>query len=438
LALTEAVNLLCVVCFFGGREELWPPVDAAINRLGPQKPPSLELLRRLLGDPAHAGTPAIARLDTAVAGLHHDPDPAEVIRISTASIYVDRLAGCRPALRRVLVTGRETGDVASTVKAAELLALEAFFEGRWEEADALLAESRPLCEQNGYRLLGWSATYVQALLAAARGEDASVHSLTDEVARWAVPRGVLVVQQCFSHAKALAALGRGAFDEAYRETAAISPAGTMPPLRAPALWVVLDLVEAAAKTGRTAEAAAHAAAVSESRVHDISGRMALLAGAAEGLAADRDEAGACFERALQAPGAGRWPFDLARVQLLYGEHLRRTRAYAQARTHLDAALDVFQRLGAVPWIRRAAGELRVTGVQPGRRGRSTGMLTSQEREIARLAATGMTNKQIAERLFLSDRTVSAHLYRVFPKLGITSRAALRDALVALGDHGRAA
>jgi DNA-binding CsgD family transcriptional regulator len=173
-------------------------------------------------------------------------------------------------------------------------------------------------------------------------------------------------------------------------------------------------------------------------VQDISGRMALLAGAAEGLAADRDEAGACFERALQAPGAGRWPFDLARVQLLYGEHLRRSRAYAQARTHLDAALDVFQRLGAVPWIRRAAGELRVTGVQPGRRGRSTGMLTSQEREIARLAATGMTNKQIAERLFLSDRTVSAHLYRVFPKLGITSRAALRDALVALGDHGRAA
>ena len=66
------------------------------------------------------------------------------------------------------------------------------------------------------------------------------------------------------------------------------------------------------------------------------------------------------------------------------------------------------------------------------------MLTSQEHEIARLAATGMTNKQIAERLFLSDRTVSAHLYRVFPKLGITSRAALRDALVALGDHGRAA
>jgi DNA-binding CsgD family transcriptional regulator len=437
-ALIEALNLLCLVCFFGGRPELWSPVDAAIDRLGAQTPQSLELLRRLLGDPARAEPPVIAHLEAAVAGLLPDPDPAEVIRISAAATYVDRLAGCRPALRRVVSTGQETGDVASTVQAAELLAFEAFFVGRWEEADMLLAESLTLCEQNGYRLLGCAATYVQALLAAARGDDASVRSLTDEVTRWAVPRGVLVVQQNFSHAKALAALGRGAFDEAYRETASISPAGTLPPLRAPALWVVLDLVEAAAKTGRTAEAAAHAAALSGSRVQDISGRLALQAGAAEGLAADRDQAGACFERALQTPGASRWPFDLARVQLLYGEYLRRVRAYAQARTHLDAALDAFQRLGAAPWVRRAADELRVTGVRPGRRGQPVGKLTIQEHAIARLAATGMTNKQIAERLFLSDRTVSAHLYRVFPKLGITARAALRDALVALGDEWQAA
>ena len=88
---------------------------------------------------------------------------------------------------------------------------------------------------------------------------------------------VLVVQQYFSHAKALAALGRGAFDEAYRETASISPTGTLPPLRAPALWVVLELVDAAVKTGRTAEAAAHVAAVSGSRP-DISGRWRCWAG----------------------------------------------------------------------------------------------------------------------------------------------------------------
>jgi hypothetical protein len=175
-ALIEALNMLCLICFFGGRQELWQPLDAAIGRLGSRTPRSLELLRRLYGDPAHAGTPAIDRLDAAVAELHREPDPAEVIRIGTASFYVDRLAGCRPGFRRVAQNGRETGDVATTVKAAQMLAFEAYFEGRWDEADSLLAESLPLGEQHGYRLFVWCAQYGQALLAAARGDDACVRA----------------------------------------------------------------------------------------------------------------------------------------------------------------------------------------------------------------------------------------------------------------------
>jgi hypothetical protein len=175
-----------------------------------------------------------------------------------------------------------------------------------------------------------------------------VRSLTDEIARWAVPRGVRVVSQYSSHAKALAALGRDAFEEAYQEAASISPPGAFPALRAHALWVILDLVEAAARTGRTAEAAAHAATVARSRVQDLSGRLALVANAAEALAADKNRAASHFERALRVPDADRWPFDLARVRLLYGEHLRRVRAYASARTQLGAAVDAFERLGAQP------------------------------------------------------------------------------------------
>lgn len=434
VAQIEVLNTLCEVCFFSGRQELWQPLDAAIDRLGAQTPPSLELLRRLYGDPAHAEASTFDRLDQAINGLYDEPDPAEVIRIGTASLYVDRLAGCRPGLRRVARNGLETGEVAATVKAAELLGFEAYFEGRWDEADSLLAESLSLCEKHGYRLRAWGAQYGQALLAAARGEDATVASLTDEITRRAVPRGVLVASAYCSHAKALAALGRGAYEDAYQEAASISPAGTLPSLRAHALWVILDLVEAAARTGRTAEAAAHAAVVSRLRVKDLSGRLALVANAAQGLAAERDRAGEYFERALRVPGAERWPFDLARVRLLYGEHLRRVRADAQARAQLRAALDVFERLEAGPWARRATGELRVTSVQPGRLNAPSGTLTSQEREITRLAATGMTNKEVAERLFLSDGTVSAHLYRALPKLGITSHAALRDALEALSDQ----
>lgn len=132
------------------------------------------------------------------------------------------------------------------------------------------------------------------------------------------------------------------------------------------------------------------------------------------------------------PGIDRWPFDLARVQLLYGERLRRTRAIRESRVHLGAALETFRCLGAQPWVQRAANELRATGeAKPRNHEHDRDALTPQETGIAQLAASGLTNKQIGERLFLSPRTVGFHLHRTFPKLGIHSRAALRDALAAL-------
>ena len=102
---------------------------------------------------------------------------------------------------------------------------------------------------------------------------------------------------------------------------------------------------------------------------------------------------------------------------------------------LQAALDTFDRLGAEPWARRGRRELRATGrTRRHSQDLDAPLLTPQESQIARLAAAGLTNKEIAERLYLSPRTVGGHLYRVFPKLGITSRAALRDSLQALADH----
>ena len=97
-----------------------------------------------------------------------------------------------------------------------------------------------------------------------------------------------------------------------------------------------------------------------------------------------------------------------------------------------AATETLDRLGAHPWAQRAHSELRATGVADTTRPDTRAVaLTAQERQIATLAATGLTNKQIGQQLFLSHRTVGAHLHRIFPKLGITSRAALRDALEAL-------
>lgn len=107
------------------------------------------------------------------------------------------------------------------------------------------------------------------------------------------------------------------------------------------------------------------------------------------------------------------------------------RATKDAREQLVLARGAFEKLGAAPWVVRAKSELRASGVAASTCTAGKGVLTAQEREIATLAATGLTNKQIAERLFLSPRTIGAHLYQIYPKLHISSRAALRDALAAL-------
>jgi DNA-binding CsgD family transcriptional regulator len=160
----------------------------------------------------------------------------------------------------------------------------------------------------------------------------------------------------------------------------------------------------------------------------------VVTGCAAIATADFAAASDLFAEALATPGAERWPFDLARVRLLYGERLRRAGLASQSRAQLTVALEAFQGLGAPPWIARSRDELRATG-QSRTRGATTmdSHLTPQEHRIATLAARGLRNEEIAERLSLSERTVATHLHRAFPKLGVSSRAGLRDALAALPD-----
>ena len=111
--------------------------------------------------------------------------------------------------------------------------------------------------------------------------------------------------------------------------------------------------------------------------------------------------------------------------MLYGAWLRRTRRKAEARTQLRAALDYLDRIGTTPWAEQARAELTATGVTAPRPDRAgLPRLTPQELQVARLAAQGLSNRDIAAQLFLSPRTVGYHLYKAYPKLGITSRSEL--------------
>jgi DNA-binding CsgD family transcriptional regulator/tetratricopeptide (TPR) repeat protein len=148
---------------------------------------------------------------------------------------------------------------------------------------------------------------------------------------------------------------------------------------------------------------------------------------ARAMLADESDARELYEIALKAEPA--WPFDHARLQMSYGGWLRRHRRINESRPYLREAHDTFLSLGLQPWADRARAELRASGERtPVPSSPPRQALSPQELQIAQLAATGLSNRQIADRLFLSHRTVGAHLYRVYPKLGVVSRSELARAL----------
>ena len=436
--LFEAISTLFIVCVFGGQAGLWAPFHAAISRFAADLPPDLYLLSQAYADPAHTAVAVLPQIDAAIASLHGETDHLRILMISSTAHFTDRQAGCREALWRVVREVRQGSAVTPLITALEHLSFDAWMAGRWDQAQELADECLELCLAHGYLLQTWTIRYRQALIAAARGAYDVADALTAEMMGWAAPRRIGQAELAAHHVASLAALGRGDFEDAYRHAASISPAGVLGSHVAYALWVLLDLVEAAVRTDRGAEAAAHVAAMRTAGIGVISARLALITAAAAALVAPHEQVRARFDEALATPGADQWPFDLARVQLLYGEWLRRARSTADARLHLGAAVDTFRRLGAQPWQLRAGHELRATGLaaqapDPGSGGAQP--LAPLDYEIAKLAAAGLTNKQIGERLFLSHRTVAAHLYQIFPRLGIASRAALRDALAALDEPG---
>ncbi|MGW9209741.1 ATP-binding protein [Embleya sp. NPDC055664] len=428
--LREALYTLTWIACHGARTELWEPLADVVARLGPtpRVPESLPLMTSCFGDPAHAALPALSRLDRAVAGLA-DADPVEVIRIGMAAEHVGRLKHCRPALRRLVDDDRDGEQLTLTIHALALLSRHCYETGEWDRLALLGEQGLRLADRHGYHLLAQTFRHRRALLAATRGDADHAEDLADEITRFAASRGIRLLLDLAAEVRTRAALARGEYEQAFQRATSVGPAGVLPRFRASVLWLIPDLVESAVRSGRRAEAEAHVQALRRAHVPAISDRLALVAQGAAAMVADDDRFAAEFERAVALPGADTWPFDVARIRLVYGERLRRAKATQAARTQLDAALTTFTRLGASPWAERARSELRASGLAtPGAGASPDPRLSPQQYEIASLAAAGLTNKQIAQRLHLSPRTVGTHLYQVFPKLDITSRAALRDAL----------
>jgi DNA-binding CsgD family transcriptional regulator len=229
--------------------------------------------------------------------------------------------------------------------------------------------------------------------------------------------------------RVLAALAAGRNVDAFRSAARLfDPAD---PAHHPviACWLIGDLAEAAQHTDQVETAKARVAQVEAAAGDAPAVWIALGLRHARALLADNDQQAAQrFDEALSAD-LSRWPFQRARLLLAQGQWLRRRRRIAESRTPLRAARDTFDALGCMGWSDRARRELRASGESSRRRDPTArDQLTPQELQIAQLAAAGFSNREIGERLYLSPRTISTHLYRVFPKLGVTTRSQLGTAL----------
>jgi DNA-binding CsgD family transcriptional regulator len=300
--------------------------------------------------------------------------------------------------------------------------------GEWNVAIPAAEEARRLAEEFAEPQWAAGADTVISLVAAMRGDEDKAERLAAQAETVAQSVGANITIAFAQFGKVLAALGSGRHAYAYASAERLfDPAD---PAYHPVIssWLIADLADAARYIDRLDAARARVA-----QVEAIAGKspgtwIALVLRHARALLAEPAHAGQHFEEAL-ASDLTRWPFQRARIQLAYGQWLRRQRRVTDSRSVLRAARDTFDGLGCVRWGEQARRELRASGERSRRpTPEALDELTAQELQIAQLAAEGLSNRDIGQRLYLSHRTISTHLYRVFPKLGITSRGELSPAL----------
>jgi DNA-binding CsgD family transcriptional regulator len=327
---------------------------------------------------------------------------------------------------RAVDSSRELANIADLMHALHLRARCELELGKVAVAEADAAEACQFGRQLRQPGVVTHSLAVLARVAALRGDIGESRHRAAQALEHAIPHRLhlAVCAAVLANAEVDIGLGRpGAALERLEPLIA-------DPVAHPAYLIELAAmtVEAAAHA-RTPGRGQHALALCEEWVgyHAAPAARATLA-RCRGLLADSAQADRHFGEALRLLQEEANPLDQARTRLNFGEHLRRTGRRAAARPHLRSAMEAFDSLGARLLADRAAEELRASGEVAQRRPLgAVGDLTPRERQVARLAAAGHSNGEVAARLFLSQKTVEYHLHKVFTKLGMTSRTDLAAA-----------
>jgi len=422
--LAEALADTLLVGRFAHRD-LLPEIAAAAHALPPRpggRPPSDLLLEGLLLQAAEEHTAAAGVLRQGVdAYLDAPSDRADLRDLRLAGngalvLWDDEAFGT--IAERQLTLVRSTGAVTALPVALSYRAQVAVRAGQFQLARALVEESYDVAAELGAP----PVRYVDLALAAWEGDEARTGELAALATTAAEGRREGRLLTAVEYARAVLLNGLGRYAEAME---AAAPGAEFDEIGYP-LWLPPEFVEAAVRAGEPGRAETvlrrierTAAVVGNDWTAGIAARCAAL------LLADA-AAESRYRRAIELLGRGTAAAELARARLLFGEWLRREGRKSEARVELRSAHEAFTGLGAHAFAGRAARELAATGERArSRRAGAPAPLTAQELQVARLVAGGATTKDAAAALFLSPRTVDAHLRSIFAKLGITSRRQLR-------------
>jgi ATP/maltotriose-dependent transcriptional regulator MalT len=377
-------------------------------------------------DPVGHAEGVLARLRREAAQQRLDTDAARFF--GPAALVVGAFDLGSDFLRAAVDGLRNEGRLGHLPRLLSLYSGMAARRGDWEAAITAGDEARRLAEEFAEPQWAAAADTAISLVAAMRGDEQRAELLAARAEAVAEPAGANITMAFAQFGKVLAALATGRHTDAYEDAGRLFDPADSAYHPVISSWLIADLAEAAVHIGRLDAARTRVAQVEQMAGGQPGAWIALALGHARALVADPAEAGGRFEEAL-ASDLTRWPFQRARIQLAYGQWLRRQRRVAESRTALRSARDTFDTLGCRRWSEHARRELRASGERSRRRvPAARDQLTAQELQIAQLAAEGLSNREIGQRLYLSHRTISTHLYRAFPKLGITFRGELSTVL----------
>jgi DNA-binding CsgD family transcriptional regulator/tetratricopeptide (TPR) repeat protein len=423
-----ALNLLSAAafrCFWAnlGEDAAQEVLDAA-DQIGVASDHPRLLQIQAYAAPIERGAVVIGHLASSIPPA----DPDVLYLLGTAACLVGEFDQSCSLLGASAARLREQGRLRLLAQVLETRAWSAILIDEFGVAVPAAEEARRLAAETAQPLSQAVALIAQATLAALRGEHGVVVELTAEAERVGLPVRAAGVLALVQYARGLSALGQGRHADAYDQLRRLYEPGDPAHHRLFLCFAIGDLAEAAARSDHRDRARAIMRQLEPVARESSSPWLDVAMLYARALLADDQDAGAVFEDAL-ARDLTSWPLARARLQLSFGEWLRRQRRSLESRGPLRAARDAFEALGVGPWAERARQELRASGESSRRRTPDKlDELTAQELQIVQMAAGGLSNREIGQRLYLSHRTVESHLYRVFPKLGVSSRAQLAGVL----------